>query len=212
MRYLAQPCDERSDPRHTAGFTGLLRRQTRGRTPALANAHSSVVVGFCGLSSGNYDKSPTHSSTLSRIPVASRPDRKLPTTNEEGPRQSLPLGVIDHRCLIPAPLLDLRSCLRPLSRSLAAPRSRPFASLEMDSGAALRASRISAFLSIKYWSTGAIVEYLSDCAAAFGTRKPMPIANTKMFVAMIRIIFFSRLPSSRGILPPPLLALLYDFG
>src|SRR6266566_9323178 len=34
----------------------------------------------------------------------------------------------------------------------------------MESGAALRASRISAFLSIKYWSTGAIFEYLSDCA------------------------------------------------
>src|SRR5438128_12500478 len=45
----------------------------------------------------------------------------------------------------------------------------------MESGAALRASRISAFLSIKYCSTGAIFEYLSDCAAAFGTRKQMLI-------------------------------------
>src|SRR5712691_10396095 len=57
----------------------------------------------------------------------------------------------------------------------------------MESGAALRASRISAFPSIKYWSTGAIFGYLSDCAAAFGTRKPMLITSTK---AMILIIFF----------------------
>ena len=49
-----------------------------------------------------------------------------------------------------------------------------WASLDMESGAALRASRISAFLLIKYWSTSAIFEYLSDCAA-FGTRKPMLI-------------------------------------
>jgi hypothetical protein len=45
--------------------------------------------------------------------------------------------------------------------------------------AALRASRISAFLSIKYWSTGAIFEYLSDCATAFGAWKQMLIAGTK---------------------------------
>src|SRR6266436_5654245 len=55
----------------------------------------------------------------------------------------------------------------------------------MESGAALRASRISAFLSIKYWSTGAIFEYLSDCAAAFGTRKPMLIASTKAMILII---------------------------
>ena len=60
----------------------------------------------------------------------------------------------------------------------------------MESGAALRASRISAFLSIKYWSTGAIFEYLSDCAAAFGTRKPMLITSTIIVppLAMILII------------------------
>jgi hypothetical protein len=55
----------------------------------------------------------------------------------------------------------------------------------MESGAALRASRISAFLSIKYWSTGAIFEYLSDCAAAFGTRKPMLITRTKAVIVII---------------------------
>ena len=49
----------------------------------------------------------------------------------------------------------------------------------MDWGAELRANRISAFLSIKYWSTGAIVEYLSDCAAAIGARKPMLITSTR---------------------------------
>lgn len=53
----------------------------------------------------------------------------------------------------------------------------------MESGAALRTSRISAFLSIKCWSTGAIFE--SDCGAAFGIRKPMLITSTK---AMTRII------------------------
>jgi hypothetical protein len=60
-----------------------------------------------------------------------------------------------------------------------------FASLDMESGAALRASRISAFFSIKYWLTGAIVEYLSDCAAAFGTRKPMLITSTKARILII---------------------------
>ena len=55
----------------------------------------------------------------------------------------------------------------------------------MESGAALRASRISAFLSIKYCSTGAIVEYLSDCAAAFGTRKQMLITGTKAVILAI---------------------------
>ena len=54
--------------------------------------------------------------------------------------------------------------------------------------AALRASRISAFLSIKFWSTGAIFEYLSDCAAAFGTRKQMLITSTNIIVAMTLII------------------------
>src|SRR5271165_868714 len=55
----------------------------------------------------------------------------------------------------------------------------------MESGAALRASRISAFLSIKYWSTGTIFEYLSDCAAAFGTRKPMLITSTRAMILII---------------------------
>ena len=55
----------------------------------------------------------------------------------------------------------------------------------MESGAALRASRISAFLSIKYWSTGAIFGYLSDCAAAFGTMKPMLITSTKAVILII---------------------------
>jgi hypothetical protein len=60
----------------------------------------------------------------------------------------------------------------------------------MESGAALRASRISAFLSIKYWSIGAIFEYLSDCSAAFGTRKQMLITSTIIVLpqAMILII------------------------
>jgi hypothetical protein len=49
----------------------------------------------------------------------------------------------------------------------------------------LRASRISAFLSIKYWSTGATVEYFSDCAAAFGTRKPMLITSTKAMMLIV---------------------------
>jgi hypothetical protein len=61
----------------------------------------------------------------------------------------------------------------------------------MESGAALRASRISASLSIKYWSTGAIFEYLSDCAATFGARKPMPIASTKaMTVITLSLVLF----------------------
>jgi hypothetical protein len=60
----------------------------------------------------------------------------------------------------------------------------------MESGAALRASRISAFLSIKYWSTDAIFEYLSDWAAAFGTRTPKLITSTIIVqpLAMILII------------------------
>ena len=32
------------------------------------------------------------------------------------------------------------------------------------------------------------IEYLSDCAAAFGTRKPMLITGTNIIVAMILII------------------------
>jgi hypothetical protein len=55
----------------------------------------------------------------------------------------------------------------------------------MESGAALRASRISAFLSIKYWSTGAIFGYLSDYAAAFGTRKQLLITSTKAMILVI---------------------------
>jgi hypothetical protein len=58
----------------------------------------------------------------------------------------------------------------------------------MESGAALRASRISAFLSIKYWSTGAILEYLSDCDAAFGTRKPMLITSTIIVLTLAMIL------------------------
>jgi len=50
--------------------------------------------------------------------------------------------------------------------------------------------QISAFLSIKCWSTGAIFGYLSDCAAASGTRKQMLIASTIIVLprAMILII------------------------
>ena len=63
--------------------------------------------------------------------------------------------------------------------------------LDMESGAALRASRISPFLSIKYWSTGAIIEYLSDCAAAFGTRKLMLITSTRaMTVITLSLVHF----------------------
>ena len=61
----------------------------------------------------------------------------------------------------------------------------------MESGAALRASRVSAFLSIKYWSTGAIFEYLSDCAAAFGIRKPMLITATKAMILIILSLVLS---------------------
>jgi hypothetical protein len=55
----------------------------------------------------------------------------------------------------------------------------------MESGAALRASRISAFLSIKYWSTGAIFEYLFDCADAFGIRKQTLITSAKAMLLII---------------------------
>jgi len=47
----------------------------------------------------------------------------------------------------------------------------------MESGAALRQQNLST-PSIKYSSTGAIFEYSSDCAAAFGTRKQMLITST----------------------------------
>jgi hypothetical protein len=61
----------------------------------------------------------------------------------------------------------------------------------------------------KYWSTGAIIEYLSDCAVAFGTRTPMLITSTK---AVILIILSLVGPSSRGILSPaPPLALPHHF-
>src|SRR5436309_12122169 len=61
----------------------------------------------------------------------------------------------------------------------------------MESGAALRASRISAFLSIKYWPTGAIVEYLFDCAAALGPRKQMPSTSTKAItVITLSLVLF----------------------
>jgi hypothetical protein len=72
------------------------------------------------------------------------------------------------------PVLSSDSCFKPCR-----PKTRIVASLDMESGAALRASRISASLSIKYWSTGAIFGYLSDWAAAFGASTPMPITSTK---------------------------------
>jgi hypothetical protein len=52
-------------------------------------------------------------------------------------------------------------------------------------------AEISAFLSIKYWSTGAIFGYLSDCAAAFGTSEPMLISSSRIVQpqAMMLIIF-----------------------
>ena len=52
-------------------------------------------------------------------------------------------------------------------------------------------------------------EYLSDGAAAFGTRKPMLITSTR--ARMLGILSFVA-ASMRGILSAPLLALLYDFG
>jgi hypothetical protein len=45
-----------------------------------------------------------------------------------------------------------------------------------------------AFLSIKYWSAGAIFEYLSDCAAAFGTRKQMLITSTIIVLPLAMIL------------------------
>ena len=78
------------------------------------------------------------------------------------------------------PLSRSGSCLL----SNAALRADTISALEWP----LRASRISAFLSIKYCSTGAIVEYLSDCAAAFGTRKPTVITSINIILAMILII------------------------
>src|SRR5207245_6244903 len=65
------------------------------------------------------------------------------------------------------------------------PSTRMVALLDMESAAAVRARRISAFLSIKYWSTGAIFGYLFDCAAAFGTRTPMLITSTKAMILII---------------------------
>jgi len=46
------------------------------------------------------------------------------------------------------------------------------------------------------WSTGAIFEYLSDCAAALGTRKPMLITSTKAVI----LIILSRILSVVGAL------------
>src|SRR6266496_4037462 len=96
------------------------------------------------------------------------------------------------------------------------------ASLDMESGAALRASRISAFLSIKYWSTGAIFEYLSDCAAAFGTWKQILITSTKaMTLITLSLVLFlmdalnarypfavavARSPSSFRLYPQPVVS------
>jgi hypothetical protein len=80
------------------------------------------------------------------------------------------------------------------------------ASLDMESGAALRASRISAFLSINYLSTGAIFEYLSDCAAAFGTRKQMLITSTK---AMTVVVFNASYPFAVAAARSPLSFRLY---
>src|SRR5262245_37330135 len=59
------------------------------------------------------------------------------------------------------------------------PRTRMVASRDMESGAALRANRISAFFSIRYWSIGAILGYLSVCAAAFDTQQPMTMTSAK---------------------------------
>jgi hypothetical protein len=61
------------------------------------------------------------------------------------------------------------------------------ASLDMELGAELRASKISAFLSIRYWATGAIFGYFSDYATAFGTRKQMLTPNIKAMM----LIFLS---------------------
>jgi hypothetical protein len=60
----------------------------------------------------------------------------------------------------------------------------------------LRASRISAFLSIKYWSTCAIFEYLSDCAAAFGTRNPILITSTIIVLPLAIILIILSLALS----------------
>jgi hypothetical protein len=49
----------------------------------------------------------------------------------------------------------------------------------------LRASRIPGFLSIKYWWRGSIFGYLSDYAAAFGTRQPMLITSTTTLILII---------------------------
>src|SRR5215217_7039770 len=49
--------------------------------------------------------------------------------------------------------------------------------------------------------------------AAFGTRKPMPISSTKAAILIIVPTWRPSWPaSSRGIISPPLLALLYDFA
>jgi hypothetical protein len=92
---------------------------------------------------------------------------------------------IDPKHFEPRITNNLAGLFDPLSSNPRAQAPVIVASLDMESGAALRASRISAFLSIKYWSTGAIFEYLSDCAAAFGTRKPMLITSTKAMILII---------------------------
>ena len=61
----------------------------------------------------------------------------------------------------------------------------------------------------------AIFEYLSDCAAAFCTRKPMLITSNiiVLILTILSLALPSWQPSSRSILSPsPLLALPYDFA
>src|SRR5262249_32565019 len=53
----------------------------------------------------------------------------------------------------------------------------------MDSGAALRASAISAVRSIRYCSIGAMFGYLSDCAAAVDTTQPMAATIPRTIVS-----------------------------
>src|ERR1039458_2955075 len=64
------------------------------------------------------------------------------------------------------------------------------ASCEMDSGAALRARAISAFRSIRYWSSGAILGYgvLASCAWACHT-KPSKTTSPKLLNATILTAF-----------------------
>src|SRR5215472_8626201 len=73
------------------------------------------------------------------------------------------------------------------------PRTRIVASWDIESGAALRANWISSFFSIRYWSTGTIFGYLSDCAAAFGTENQMLSTSTMPMTPIIRSLILSLL-------------------